>query len=36
MLPDTFETARLLLRPVTVVDVDAIFDSYAQDEHVAR
>ena len=36
MLPDTFETACLLLRPVTVVDVDAIFDSYAQDEHVAR
>jgi [ribosomal protein S5]-alanine N-acetyltransferase len=36
MLPDTFETARLLLRPVTVVDVDAIFDSYAQDELVAR
>lgn len=36
MLPDTFETARLLLRPVTVVDVDAIFDSYAQDEYVAR
>jgi RimJ/RimL family protein N-acetyltransferase len=36
MLPDTFETARLLLRPVTVVDVDAIFDSYAQDEEVAR
>jgi len=36
MLPDTFETARLVLRPVTVVDVDAIFDSYAQDEYVAR
>ena len=36
MLPETFETARLLLRPVTVVDVDAIFDSYAQDEKVAR
>ena len=36
MLPHTFETARLLLRPVTVVDVDAIFDSYAQDELVAR
>ena len=36
MLPDTFETARLVLRPVTLVDVDAIFDSYAQDEHVAR
>lgn len=36
MLPDTFETARLMLRPITVVDVDAIFDSYAQDEAVAR
>ena len=36
MPPDTFETARLLLRPVTVGDIDAIFDSYAQDEEVAR
>lgn len=36
MLPDTFETTRLLLRPVTIVDVDAIFDSYAQDEEVTR
>jgi RimJ/RimL family protein N-acetyltransferase len=36
MLPETFETARLLLRPVSVVDVDAIFDTYAQDEEVAR
>ena len=36
MLPETFETARLLLRPVTVADADAIFDNYAQDEEVAR
>ena len=36
MLPDTFVTARLLSRPVAVVDVDAIFDSYAQDDDVAR
>ena len=36
MLPNAFKTARLLLRPVTVADVDAIFDSYAQDELVAR
>ena len=36
MAPDTFETARLLLRPVTIMDVDAIFGSYAQDEEVAR
>jgi len=36
VLADIFETARLLLRLVTIVDVDAIFDSYAQDEEVAR
>jgi RimJ/RimL family protein N-acetyltransferase len=36
MLPDTFETARLLLRPVTVEDADTIFDTYAQDKEVAR
>jgi [ribosomal protein S5]-alanine N-acetyltransferase len=36
MLPDTFETVRLLLRPVTIMDVDAIFGSYAQDEEVVR
>jgi RimJ/RimL family protein N-acetyltransferase len=36
MLPDNFETDRLLMRPVTVVDADAIFDTYAQDEEVVR
>jgi [ribosomal protein S5]-alanine N-acetyltransferase len=36
MPPDTFETARLLLRPVTIMDVDAIFGTYAQDDEVAR
>ena len=36
MPPDTFETARLLLRPITITDVDAIFGSYAQDEEVVR
>jgi RimJ/RimL family protein N-acetyltransferase len=36
MLPDTFMTTRLLLRPVAVEDTDAIFDTYAQDEEVAR
>ena len=36
MLPDTFETARLWLRPVAIADADAIFDTYAQDEEVAR
>jgi RimJ/RimL family protein N-acetyltransferase len=36
MLPDRFTTARLLLRPVTIADVDAIFDAYAQDGEVTR
>jgi RimJ/RimL family protein N-acetyltransferase len=36
MLPDSFETARLLLRPVAASDVDAIFETYAQDEEVTR
>ncbi len=36
MLPDTFRTTRLLLRPVAVGDAEAIFDTYAQDEEVAR
>jgi RimJ/RimL family protein N-acetyltransferase len=36
MLPDTFRTTRLLLRPVVVEDTDAIFDTYVQDEEVAR
>ena len=36
MLPDTFETARLRLRPVAAVDADAIFDTYARDEEVSR
>ena len=36
MPPDTFETTRLLLRPVDIVDIAAIFVSYAQDEEVTR
>lgn len=36
MPPDSFETARLLLRPVTITDVDAIFEGYAHDEEVVR
>jgi len=36
MLPDSFETARLWLRPVAVEDADAIFGTYAQDEEVVR
>ena len=36
MLPDIFQSPRLLLRPVTAADADAIFEAYAQDEEVAR
>jgi RimJ/RimL family protein N-acetyltransferase len=36
MLPDSFHTARLTLRPITRDDGDAIFDSYAQDAEVTR
>ena len=36
MLPETFETARLILRPITRWDAASIFDSYAQDEAVTR
>jgi RimJ/RimL family protein N-acetyltransferase len=36
MLPDSFETAHLRLRPVAVEDADAIFGTYAQDEEVVR
>src|SRR5689334_13280241 len=36
MLPDRFETARVLLRPVSPGDADAIFSTYAQDEEVTR
>jgi ribosomal-protein-alanine N-acetyltransferase len=36
MLPDVFETARALLRPVSPGDADAIFSTYAQDEDVTR
>jgi RimJ/RimL family protein N-acetyltransferase len=36
MLPDSFETSRLRLRPVAVHDAEAIFATYAQDEEVAR
>jgi RimJ/RimL family protein N-acetyltransferase len=36
MLPDSFETSRLRLRPVAVDDAEAIFGAYAQDEQVAR
>ena len=36
MLPDTFHTARLLLRPIAVQDAGVIFDTYAQDKEVVR
>jgi ribosomal-protein-alanine N-acetyltransferase len=36
MLPDTFETTRLRLRPIASADADAIFDTYAQDQEVTR
>ena len=36
MLPDKFETARILLQPVSAGDDDAIFNTYAQDEAVIR
>ena len=36
MLPDTFQTTRLMLRPIAPEDAGPIFDSYAQDPDVAR
>jgi len=36
MLPDTFQTSRLNLRPIAVGDVGPIFDGYAQDKEVTR
>jgi RimJ/RimL family protein N-acetyltransferase len=36
MLPETFQTARLILRPIALEDVGPIFDSYAQDAAVTR
>jgi [ribosomal protein S5]-alanine N-acetyltransferase len=36
MLPDRFETARLVLRPITAGDAPAIFALYAQDTEVVR
>lgn len=36
MPPDIFETARLLMRPIGIADVDPIFESYAQDDAVTR
>jgi ribosomal-protein-alanine N-acetyltransferase len=36
MFPETFQTARLILRPVTPNDRDAIFDTYAHDTEVTR
>ena len=36
MLPDSFETARLILRPVAPGDAGPIFTGYAQDPEVVR
>ena len=36
MLPDRFETARLILRPIAPEDAPAIFAGYAQDPEVVR
>jgi hypothetical protein len=36
MPPDTFETTRLLLRPIGIADVDPIFENYAHDDLVPR
>jgi [ribosomal protein S5]-alanine N-acetyltransferase len=36
MLPDTFRTARLILRPIAPEDCDPIFATYAQDAEVTR
>jgi ribosomal-protein-alanine N-acetyltransferase len=36
MLPDGFETSRLILRPIAPADSGAIFDTYAQDTEVTR
>ena len=36
MLPDTFHTPRLILRPIAREDAGAIFESYAQDATVTR
>jgi ribosomal-protein-alanine N-acetyltransferase len=36
MLPDTFRTARLVLRPIVPEDAGPIFDGYASDPEVSR
>jgi ribosomal-protein-alanine N-acetyltransferase len=36
MLPDTFHTTRLKLRPIAPEDARPIFDAYAQDAIVTR
>ena len=36
MLPDRFETNRLILRPIAPNDAPAIFSGYAQDPEVVR
>jgi RimJ/RimL family protein N-acetyltransferase len=36
MLPDSFHTARLILRPIAMADSGPIFETYARDPEVTR
>jgi len=36
MFPETFRTARVVLRPIAAADAAVIFDAYAQDAEVTR
>ena len=36
MLPDSFQTNRLVLRPITVADAGAIYAAYARNAEVTR
>jgi [ribosomal protein S5]-alanine N-acetyltransferase len=36
MFPDSFQTTRLILRPIAAEDCDPIFETYAQDVEVTR
>jgi RimJ/RimL family protein N-acetyltransferase len=36
MLPSSFTTSRLYLRPIEIADAKAVFDNYAQDSEVTK
>ena len=36
VLPDRFDSARLILRPIAAADAPSIFAAYAQDPEVVR